>query len=199
MKTQRKWSSNISSKGFVVSLKAWPLQWVYCNSAAEIIPAGRFDLRKDSEIAHTHFFRQSVWEVCFCARVSSPDRIRCFAWPLSSLFSFDLGLSCYQSSPLLLLTPSCTSTSLRGSTSINNLALDCHTLPSACVCVCKGDLFAVHTQKCETCMQAACFVCICVCIYSTFWIHTYSSACVCLFLFTGVGCVVMGQVCVGGV
>jgi len=72
------------------------------------------------------------------------------------------------------------STSLRGSTSINNSALCCHTLLSLAVCVCAEVICLQHTQRNQTRMQAPCFVHVCrrLCKYSTFWTHRWVSLCV---------------------
>lgn len=74
------------------------------------------------------------------------------------------------------------STSLRGSTSINNPALSCHTLPSKCVCVrvCVGVICLPYTQRNQTSMQVPCFVCRAVCKYTTFWTHW---RCLCMLPF----------------
>lgn len=68
-------SSKVSSKHFVVSVNAWPVQWVYCSSGAGIIPAGWFDLRKDSEIADTLvFFSSSQSGRCVSVHVWAAQR-----------------------------------------------------------------------------------------------------------------------------
>lgn len=85
-----------------------------------------------------------------------------------TLLSFLLFL-CFH---LLTISPS---TSLRGCKSINNPALDSHTLPSVHVLV--GVICLLYTQRSQTCIQVPYLVCGGVCKYNTLEMHRI---CVCV-------------------
>lgn len=81
-----------------------------------------------------------------------------FTCPVCSLLSFDLAISPHPTfpSPSYHALPLSLFTSLRGSPSINNAALSCHTLSreSVCVCVRVWYLFASTHKDRHACMHA---------------------------------------------
>lgn len=97
-----------------------------------------------------------------------------FTCPVCSLLSSDLAISPHPTfpSPSYHALPLSFFTSLRGSPSINNAALSCHTLSREGVCVSArvwGDLFAsTHKRDMHVARHHALCTLANMCIYSTF-------------------------------